>query len=391
MQLTQSAVSKAILSKAGQELQTTCTQYVQNGMKLDHGQTVTTPACGSLRCKKIIHAHVPYRAAATRSSIDYSQLLNGIVDDCLQKADKEGMQSISFPAFGLGGGGYSVDEVASPMLKAFEKFGQSSPKSLKMIRVVIYDQALHTLFKEFYCKFFGRDPSVPTPSPGLLSRILGNTGSSDADAQDLQSGKGSPALQAPSVPPIWALSHSVPNPVAVFRIFASSDAKCTSIECELKDAIKKKAITEYIRDAEMVEHLIDDDVKDMIDIGDKLGVQVKVMQKIKEIQISGEKAKVMEAVVKVKEILTEVDKCMGELKIYEWQSEDDGGFEPYPPEASIRLERAFNKKLGAIELIVEGVAVVIDLQDNVETSKTTGMRREVRRLKRRVSIGKFLN
>ena len=389
MQLTQTAVSKAILAKAGQGLQTTCTQFVQNGMKLDHGQTVTTPSYGSLRCKKIIHAHVPYRAAATRSLLDYSQLIEGIVDDCLQKADKDGFQSISFPAFGLGGGGYSVDEVASPMLKAFKRFGQSSPKSLKMIRVVIYDQGLHTQFKDFYCRFFGRDASVPAPSPSFISRILGNAGSSNADAQDLQSCKGSPTVQVPSISPIWALSHSVPNPVAVFQIFASTDANCTAIEGELKDAIKKKAVTEYIKNAEMVEHLIDDDIKDMVDVGDKLGVQVKVMPKIKEIQISGEKAKVMEAVVKVKEILTEVERCMGELKMYEWQSEDGGSFEAYPPEASIRLERAFNKKLDAIELIVEGVAVVIQFQENVEISKTTGSRREVRRMKRRASVGKF--
>ena len=391
MMLNKSAVSKAIAEKAGEELQKTCRQLFENGMRLEHGQIVLTPAPGKLHCKKLIHAHVPHRGSMAKSSSHHYQLIDKIVTDCLQKAESSQMQSISFPAFGLGGGGYAVDQVAEPMLKAFKKFGQTHPQSVKSIRVVIYDQDLYKLFNEFYCKFFGRSSADPPPPQSIFSRILGSSQKPD-NSQELQTSALAPVRRTSGAPPLWVLSRSVPNSVVVFQIFAASDAQCNRIEQQLRDLICEKSTSKEIEDNEVIEHLLEDDFRDIVQIGDQLGVQVRVFPRIKQIRISGEKSKVTEAYSDIQRILHDVEKSKTELISFEWQSEDDDGmYEPYPPEANIWIERAHGRGAKAVELIIDGVAVIIDLQYQTETDKTTGKRRNLRRVKKTMSsVGMFL-
>ncbi len=387
MTLNKSAVSKAILEKAGDELQKTCKHYVENGMRLDHGQIVVTPAVGKLRCRKIIHAHVPHQGSIAKSSTHHCQLIEKIVIDCLQKAEHEKMNSISFPAFGLGGGGYSVEQVAEPMLKAFQKFGQTHPQSVKSIRVVIYDPELYKQFNDFYCKFFGHSSLDTRPPPSLWNRLVGSSHKVNSESQELQAGGGA-LLKAP---PIWALSRSIPNPIVVFTIFGASNAQCEKIADTLKKLIKEKSTTKTITDAH-IEQLIDDDVKEIVQIGDKHGVHVKMVAKIKEIHISGETSKVLGAHSEIQKILSDIERSMIELRDFEWLSaDDDGRYEAYTPEASMRLERAFNKGLKAIELTVDNVVVVIDIQNYMETDKTTGKRRNIMRSKKSMgSVGMYI-
>ena len=112
------------------------------------------------------------------------------------------------------------------------------------------------------------------------------------------------------------------------------------------------------------------------------------MPAIKEIAISGEKASVSQAQMKIVGILREVESAQKSLNLYEWQSDDDGDFEAYPPEASVRLERAYIKKLTAIDMTIDNVDIVVDLNRMVEISKATGKERAVRREKK-IHYGKF--
>lgn len=381
MLLNKTAVSRAILKKTGDELQKTCKQYVENGMLLDHGQILTTRAFGKLRCKKIIHAYLPHKGSMTASSTHHSQLIEKIVSDCLQKAEVDSMTSISFPAFGLGGGGYTVEDIAEPMLNAFQVFGQSHPKCIKSVRVVIFDPDLHEKFDKFYHQFFGRSTFDPTPSSSLWQRLItGSSRKANSESQELQTSVA--AIRTP----LTSALHSLTSSTVIFTIFAASNDKCEGIATKLRQLVHDKSTTRKISD-QFIEQLLEEDVAEITKIGRRVGVQVEIVRKIKEISISGEKSKVIEAERDIEKVLICIQQTMTSLQTIEWKSEDDDGtYESFPLEASIKLERAFNKKPmpDTIELTVEGITLEIDLKNFIETNTATGKRRQIKRYKESV-------
>ena len=396
MNLSTNAVSKAILKTAGQKLQMMCNQLVDSGMKLEHGQTVVMNATGGLRCKKIIQAYVPTRQIATSSQIDHFQLVSGIVTDCLKKADAEGLTSITFPAFGFGQGGYAVHEVADPILMAIKEFSQTNPTSLKTIRIAIFDQDHHQKFYDHFCKFFDYDPSLASPTrPGVFQTLKGKLGLGSSHDDYIELNQNAPGRAQPPTPsPLWAVSRAVrsSNPVAVFQIYAASNQKCSEIEKLLRDEIEQRAVTRKLENFLIGDYMIEDDMEDIRKFEDQFGVEVKILMQEKEIQISGELAKVSEATMKIKDLVIEIERAESELRLYEWQwVDDDGTTEVYQYEASVKLERAFRKNLEAIEMIIENVSVVVDLKTLEEIDKSTGKRRAVKRVKKPYTIGKHIH
>ena len=392
MNLSASAVSKAILQAAGPNLQIMCKHLVEDGMKLECGKTVMMKATGGLRCKKIIHAYVPIREVATSQQVDHFQLIGAIVKDCLEKVDAEGLQSITFPAFGFGQGGYEVNEVADPILKAIQDFSQTNPQSLKTVRVAIFDQDHHRKFHSHFCKFFDYDPSSAPTSPGVFQALKGKLGLGSPQDDYIELNQTASGRAKPHTPsPLWAVSRSVrsSNPVAKFQIYAASDKKCKFIEDCLRDEIEKRAVTKTFDNVFVCECMIEDDVEEIRRIEDECDVEMKVLVHKKEICISGVRTKVSEAAMKVKDLIVDVEKAESELKLYEWQSiADDGIVEKYPYEASVKLERAHHKQLEAIEMIIDDIGVMVDLKAEEEIDKTSGKRRTVKRVKIKHSIGK---
>ena len=385
MNLSSNAVSRAIAKKAGPKLQSVCRQLVESGLNLEHGKIAVTAACGQLHCKKVFHAHVPIRSQVTT---DPKPLIEKIVTECLQKTAEHSLQSVSFPAFGIGAAGYSVTETAEPMLKALHSFGKSSTKSVKIVRIVILDQGLYQEFEDNFRKFFNKDPAeVAQAGRGFLHSIGSSIkaslglGQEKGISVDLQSSNGVVSVRSSTAPPSWAYHpHALSNPVALFRVFASSPQTGEQVCEEIRKTIRERAVTENV-EREAISLLIDDDVREIVDIGEKFGVVINLLLKMKKITISGEKASVTQAQMKITSILHEVEGAQRELRLYEWQSDDDGEFESYPSEASVRLERAFNKNLDAIEMMIDNVGIVVDLKRMIEISKTTGKERTVRRTK----------
>jgi hypothetical protein len=93
--------------------------------------------------------------------------------------------------------------------------------------------------------------------------------------------------------------------------------------------------------------------------------------------------------MKIKDLVIEIERAESELRLYEWQWEDDDGtLEAYQYEAGVKLERAFKKDLEAIEMIIDDVSVLVDLKSMEEIDKSTGKRRAVKRTKKPYTIGK---
>ena len=376
MKLSNSAVSKALLRKAGTVLQQTCDQLVQSGLKLDHGQIVVTKTFGSLQCKKIIHAHLPSRGEAKTDNLDHCSIIKEIVKKCLDKAESLKMRSISFPAFGFGQGGYSVHEVAEPMLTAFRDFGRQSPQFVRVIRVVIYDQNLHQQFFDFFVKFFQIDLSVPQKIVSTLRSKLNPKSGHGERSVELQ--------DTHDITPIHQPHNQLEvdsSSVLLFKIFANSDKKCDDIAKELKESIKKRCSDDKIeKSKKVIANLIDADIEYIRSIGMNQQVQINVLTEMGKIEISGETSQVKEAKIQIMGVISEIEKSESELKVYKWQSEADDEVELYSDDDSLKLERARAKKLPALEMIIDDtVEVVIDLDKMEEISKVTGKVRELKR------------
>ena len=378
MKLSDTAVSKALLRKAGNPLQQTCDQLVQSGLKLDHGQIVETKSCGNLLCKHLIHAYLPPLSEANKSGLDHHALIVEIVTKCLNKAEEMEMKSISFPAFGLGKGGYSVTEVAEPMLTAFRDFGRQGPSSLEIIRVVIFDAALHQEFHDFFAGFFKADVSTTRKFvSGIYNMLTGHMrGGKSVELQD-----GSRSSSSSSTAPL-RYHHTEPidtNELLVFNIFAASDDKCKQIEAQVREVIEEKCKTDSIENP-VIKNLIDADIEEIRNIGDCFHVQVSVLTQLGKVEIKGVKGQVKDAHIEIMRIMREIEKAEMELKQFQWQSENDSEVEKYSDEDSFKLERAMAKNLHAIEIVIDYLDFIIDLDRMEERNKTTGDVRKVARV-----------
>ena len=397
MNLMNNAVSRAIARKAGPKLQSVCRQLVDSGLKLEHGNVAVTSSCGQLRCKKVIHAHVPLRQDAAKMSVNLKPLIENIVTECLQKAENDGQHSISFPAFGMGAAGYSVQETAEPMLQALQKFGKTNPKSVNMVRIVILDQDRYDEFYAYFCTFFNKAPATATPGYGLLhslgSSIKATLGmGSNADAGDYVELQPLPAGVVSYRSPAGRAALSIPtsalaNPVAVFRIFAASAQIADRIADEIREDVKSRVAKEEVKE-DGIAFLLEDDVQEISDIGDQFGVVIKVLAQIKQIAISGERTRVNEAKMKIVDMMREIEKAKSEVQMFDWQSHDGDTFEPYPEEAAVRLERASQKGIKAVEMTIDDIDVMVDLKAMREICKGSGSVRSVRRV-RKTQLGEL--
>ena len=80
-------VGKALLKKAGKELENSLDREISRGFKLEEGKVFMTKASGTLRCKYIYHVVSPDRKLSS---------LSKIVTACLKKADEQTLSSMSF-------------------------------------------------------------------------------------------------------------------------------------------------------------------------------------------------------------------------------------------------------------------------------------------------------
>jgi O-acetyl-ADP-ribose deacetylase (regulator of RNase III) len=97
------------------------------------GEAVVTGA-GSLKAEYVIHAAVMGQDLTTNGEHIKNATLNA-----LKRAEEFKVESIAFPAFGTGVGGFPVDECARIMLDAVRDFSQEA-EFIKEVRFVLFDK-----------------------------------------------------------------------------------------------------------------------------------------------------------------------------------------------------------------------------------------------------------
>ncbi|CAL8340811.1 unnamed protein product [Boreogadus saida] len=162
LDLETGAVSKAILSAAGPKLQYLVNEQRKTG---DIGDVIVTDGC-KLKSNWVFHAVVP----AWDKQGNALKIMRGIVADCLNKAEKHGLTSISFPAIGTGNLGFPKDLAASVMMEEVSKF-YKQPRCLKTVVIVLYpkDQETIQVFTDAFNKQLPTTTNVPAPTQSKSS------------------------------------------------------------------------------------------------------------------------------------------------------------------------------------------------------------------------------
>jgi O-acetyl-ADP-ribose deacetylase (regulator of RNase III) len=106
---------------------------------VEPGQCVKTTA-GRLAARAVIHAAV--MGQDLRTSADLIRLATG---NALALADASQFQSIAFPAFGTGVGGFPIDACARIMIDAVRGHA-TQVRTLRLVRLVLFGRAAYDGF-----------------------------------------------------------------------------------------------------------------------------------------------------------------------------------------------------------------------------------------------------
>ena len=133
MKLSAGGVGKALLKKAGKELQAYLDEYKRRQKLVEEGKVLVTKP-GKLRCKLVFH---------TMLEMCRKSSLTVLVTECARKAIALNYNSIAFPAIGTGKQGLSPDDAAAGFIDALQQI--SSPHPLN-VRILITQQNVYSGF-----------------------------------------------------------------------------------------------------------------------------------------------------------------------------------------------------------------------------------------------------
>jgi O-acetyl-ADP-ribose deacetylase len=108
---------------------------------VDPGDCVVTSG-GRLAARHVIHAAVMGQDLVTSASI-----IERATRGALRLADDRRLQSMAFPAFGTGVGGFSLDDCARIMIGAVRTFAPSAA-SVRLVRFVLFGTRAYQAFEE---------------------------------------------------------------------------------------------------------------------------------------------------------------------------------------------------------------------------------------------------
>ncbi|KAJ7345858.1 hypothetical protein JRQ81_001808 [Phrynocephalus forsythii] len=134
LQLNQGPLSKALLGRAGPELQVELSEQGQ-GKKLKKGCVLKT-AGYALSCYHVLHAILPHWNQGQKSE---EKILQNVVVECLTTTEQLSLNSITFPAIGTGNLGFPKPLVAKLMFDEVFKFSQKGNiRSLQEVNFVLH-------------------------------------------------------------------------------------------------------------------------------------------------------------------------------------------------------------------------------------------------------------
>ncbi|XP_039902752.1 protein mono-ADP-ribosyltransferase PARP14-like isoform X3 [Simochromis diagramma] len=141
MNLSQGAVSKAILSAAGGSLQDAIYSEARRDTLRD-GEVIITDGY-NLTCHKVFHAVCP---SWDNGGGQAEEELTSIIRYCLVEAEKHQMTSLSFPAIGTGNLSFPKTLVSKLLLREIRSYsGSRNPRCLREVVIVVHPSDSQTV------------------------------------------------------------------------------------------------------------------------------------------------------------------------------------------------------------------------------------------------------
>lgn len=128
-------IARAIVERGGREIQIASNEWVHNHGPVQHDQPAFTTA-GKLKCRYVIHTVGPMGGEE-----DGDAKLAAAVNGSLRRASELGLESIGLPAISTGIFGFPKDRAARIIFTETDRFLRETTTTLKVIRLVLYDQA----------------------------------------------------------------------------------------------------------------------------------------------------------------------------------------------------------------------------------------------------------
>ena len=149
-----SGVAGALKARGGQTIEA---EAMAQG-PVEPGQCVITSA-GRLHARYVIHAAVMGQDLRTSAAVIAEATRN-----TLQLAEARGLQSVSFPAFGTGVGGFPLGECARVMIDAIRSHAKTAV-SVRQVRLVLFGQPAYRAFVEVAAALVGPPLDGPPDCP----------------------------------------------------------------------------------------------------------------------------------------------------------------------------------------------------------------------------------
>ncbi|KAH0504391.1 Poly [ADP-ribose] polymerase 14 [Microtus ochrogaster] len=169
--LNKGPLSKALLEKAGPELQKELNEAGQ-GVPVKAGTILQTSGC-HLNCHHIFHVVAPqWKVNDTAWSL---KIMKNIIRDCLGTAEALSLQSIGFPAIGTGNLGFPKPEFAKLIISEVLKFSSKNHlKTLQEVQFLLHPKDVENI-QAFSDEFDKRSHGNPSDTQGFYGSLSSPT------------------------------------------------------------------------------------------------------------------------------------------------------------------------------------------------------------------------
>jgi len=344
MDLTSSAVSSAILNKAGPDLQKKCDSITSQGYRLHPDKVCCTHAVGNLKCKNVFHILVCGTDIAKAVSV------------CLEEAETSRLSSIAFPAIGTGALGHSLVSAAQSMCESIVTHGQNDPKFVSQVRIIVFQQNMaqdfidHLTLSQVQAY---NDKVQSTRKPQSVATLKSSSHFIKRAINKVPSILRKPKTPCPSVSHAGNASLVQPitkKSVLILQVFSDDIKKIQNVEKRLQRLIEDQLSTDVIDD-KLITLL---SRKEQVDIEHKAKIRkIEIKFEIGKYQhnilLKGDKEDIAELKKEIDEVLNEKgieDSKKKEIQSVnakvQWQwCNKSGVYEDYDINANYAIEQAY--------------------------------------------------